>query len=742
MAAADTIKKHLTCSICLEVFKVPKTLPCLHTFCRVCLDGHVRGVSTDGQYFECPLCRAKTIPVNKNSKEQWAKDFPTNHFVVSLLEDSTIRSKEVKKSTKDDAVICMPCSVEEKQKKGFCFCINCSEYLCKDCYEDHRKFKATREHDILKGNNLPTDVVPFQTLSLLRYCNIHSDKEIEFKCIIDKKLLCSICATTLHRKCENIEHIGNKVKEKQKGVLVSLDSTTELQTEVTQLLESKLSEADQLGSFASRVQNQTTELKRQLTAMIVELETNFESKFKTHIDNEKSKITVAVADLLGLNESLSQLNGVINVACKYGTQVQKESVNDLIQDVHSQIKQSMKMRDSSGLSMANDFVRGEVETLQDLMENKVFKQLHCISIRKDEASGETAFEPSRQPMGKITYKETHRMANIKTETTAEKPVNVSEENESCKNDWNTDISHSFTESNDELNDIQTPPLTHPQRSNTIMTKRSLLECDITKVAEYDISISACASKASIHNGSLILDNGTMIFIDRNNQLVKLVTKDFKINCYRTLKDKPLDVCNLNDGRIAVVSRKSVSIIAISTNVEKYHFQPTTETLRSACSLGEDLALLFSEPTDEDEEYYVELRDRSFGFVDKIDSFDSFGRKFALKNANIIRARYNHEILVCTPKKIMSVLLDGHVKWYYMVHDLLHAAYIAFDTKRNIYVCDLKSNSIHQIAAGSFKKSRVLVRDVRRPTSVLFNERNQTLVVGCFDDNKVHVYQFV
>ena len=36
---AKNLNKELTCAICLELFKTPKMLPCLHTFCKSCLEG-------------------------------------------------------------------------------------------------------------------------------------------------------------------------------------------------------------------------------------------------------------------------------------------------------------------------------------------------------------------------------------------------------------------------------------------------------------------------------------------------------------------------------------------------------------------------------------------------------------------------------------------------------------------------------------------------------------------------------
>ena len=54
----DELKDELTCTVCMELYnhsdKLPKQLPCGHTFCLVCIiqyaDKHLDGL------FLCPLC--------------------------------------------------------------------------------------------------------------------------------------------------------------------------------------------------------------------------------------------------------------------------------------------------------------------------------------------------------------------------------------------------------------------------------------------------------------------------------------------------------------------------------------------------------------------------------------------------------------------------------------------------------------------------------------------------------------
>src|SRR5580693_9487921 len=69
------------CSICLEPFKKPKALPCLHTFCLECLEKYGENEVPEAKV-PCPFCRREfTIP------KDGFQNLPGNFFIEQLLED-------------------------------------------------------------------------------------------------------------------------------------------------------------------------------------------------------------------------------------------------------------------------------------------------------------------------------------------------------------------------------------------------------------------------------------------------------------------------------------------------------------------------------------------------------------------------------------------------------------------------------------------------------------------------------
>ena len=63
---AANLEKQVECPICLEQFKEPKVLSCLHSYCKSCLQKYVTKTSDKQHKITCPECRQETQVLSRS----------------------------------------------------------------------------------------------------------------------------------------------------------------------------------------------------------------------------------------------------------------------------------------------------------------------------------------------------------------------------------------------------------------------------------------------------------------------------------------------------------------------------------------------------------------------------------------------------------------------------------------------------------------------------------------------------
>ena len=119
------------CSVCMNTFTDPKTLPCLHSFCLHCLRGIHR---TSGRHdmITCPECRRESTISSGNLDA-----LPTNFRINSLLDVLAI--KQCDATTK-----CGNC--DKKSSHSF-YCFHCCVFWCDDCIILHNGTRANKRRN-------------------------------------------------------------------------------------------------------------------------------------------------------------------------------------------------------------------------------------------------------------------------------------------------------------------------------------------------------------------------------------------------------------------------------------------------------------------------------------------------------------------------------------------------------------------------------------------------------------------
>ena len=704
MAAFVNIKQHLICSICLETFKKPKTLPCLHSFCESCLDGHIRAYPNRlDNFFSCPLCGVDVYLDQSNAADQWTESFPTNHYIVSLIEDDSLQSQKYFLE-QTDVPNCVPCKLDSKTIKAFCFCLDCAEYICKTCYEVHRKFKVTRNHTTLKGEELPKDVSALSRLSKIKFCTVHPEKEIEFKCNNDCVLICSICATTQHRKCAEIEHISIKNEIPENKSEHTLAKISSLKTNVEKTLQFRLRKMDCVEKEAKSTVKCSTEIIDHLKELLNHMEHRFIIQYQEHVDFEKKKVANSVVECFGLVEKLNKMIDLIKTSQNYGSDIQKTLVCSQVKDEEATINHYLAKQSAGSTKFLREFLRYETDAMKKTIQRDISDKIGNLCL--------TCTTPEQEL----------QQANCSEDTMSD----------SCE--------LSAANSMNEKAYLIGIPFIETARKQ-VRAKRSFFKRIVRKIGEHDLSVES-TSLVCTHNGLLVMDNGNLIFIDSNNRLLKMANQSFKILCHKSFDETPLDICRQGDWRVAVATKHAIDIICVTKQTE---FGPCRlffhkDEVRSICPVGNGLAVLC---ITKEKKYYIEMRDNEHNITKNISKFISLGgHDVRLNQPNFIRSNDENELIVCEAKRIVAYTLGGSEKWYFAPGSFMQIQDVTFDSEGTMYICDVIKCNITQKVKGRFDRCRELVSTVQSPTSISFNAKHQTIIVGCQANNTVYAYKFI
>nr|XP_036223504.1 RING finger protein nhl-1 isoform X3 [Bactrocera oleae] len=123
----EQFEQLLTCCVCLDRYRIPKLLPCQHSFCmEPCMEGLVDYVR---RQVKCPECRAEhRIPYNG------VQAFPTNVTLQRFLELHIEITGELPDPTSGQIMErCSVCS----EKSYLSYCAHCEKKICEDCKSAH-----------------------------------------------------------------------------------------------------------------------------------------------------------------------------------------------------------------------------------------------------------------------------------------------------------------------------------------------------------------------------------------------------------------------------------------------------------------------------------------------------------------------------------------------------------------------------------------------------------------------------
>jgi len=204
------VSETVICELCSESYTDPRMLPCLHSFCRKCLEKEAEKAGSQ-ETMQCKIC-AKSVSLSKGG----VSDFPRNLRLGFNVEIAGYQAQ----MTSGSDISCDNCV---ESSPAVAFCTDCCEFLCKTCKESHRRSKKTAKHEVIeiekkKDINLIESMKPREF-----YCTEpkHESEVLKFYCTTCEQLICRDCVLIEHKNHEhtNLSKIAKQHKDEMQSML-------------------------------------------------------------------------------------------------------------------------------------------------------------------------------------------------------------------------------------------------------------------------------------------------------------------------------------------------------------------------------------------------------------------------------------------------------------------------------------------------------------------------------------------
>ncbi|CAH1782164.1 unnamed protein product, partial [Owenia fusiformis] len=246
----ETYREVLTCPICLELLTDPKVTPCMHTICCGCLD---KWINQKGQgKCPCPVCTIEFEPPTGG-----AKGLKGNYILNDMLDTLRRRLKKESDSTIRHCDICLN---EDEKVKATSKCIDCDQYICKECTRVHSNIKALKDHKVIqitgddrKDTSALLEMIPKR----MKFCTSHPDEQFKFYCRSCNEVLCRDCCITTHsgHKCENL---NENVKQDMKNIRSLIQISLQREENVNAVIQ-------EMNDYKEKIERNASDMKTKIT---------------------------------------------------------------------------------------------------------------------------------------------------------------------------------------------------------------------------------------------------------------------------------------------------------------------------------------------------------------------------------------------------------------------------------------------------------------------------------------------
>ncbi|XP_053391548.1 uncharacterized protein LOC123535890 [Mercenaria mercenaria] len=298
-----------------------------------------------------------------------------------------------------------PCLAFGQQIEAYGFCVDCQEYLCKNCFAYHQRTKASKHHQLVNKDYMDKHVVVKESDECTEKCQVHKKEVIKFFCPKHEALGCNDCIVLNHRACD-IDYIPDKC--------AGIGDSAEF-SELLRQLDQKVNEADdiikqallrekELDSCYDKLLKEITMFRKDINDRLDQLQ----KQILTYADKKKS------TDKQTVNKVLETCTNISSDTKQQQSRIQDYKASQQNGQLYITMKQARS-------KLKSDEIKEADRCLEKTNMQYTFDQNHDLTnmLSRQDAFGKLSLSSSlvtskvRKPLNKLTRKEN---INIKTKS--------------------------------------------------------------------------------------------------------------------------------------------------------------------------------------------------------------------------------------------------------------------------------------------------------------------------------------
>ncbi|XP_053384667.1 E3 ubiquitin-protein ligase TRIM71-like [Mercenaria mercenaria] len=317
---------------------------------------------------------------------------------ASNLEDSMLKG-----SAEDFDHKCDPCLTDDQHVEAHGFCLDCHEYLCKNCFKFHQRTKALKHHVLLDKDSM-TKVGISTAVStsevFTERCSTHKNEVIKFYCPTHEALGCTDCITMDHRACK-IDYIPDKCagigdSVEYRDILKKLDQTITVAHDVKKRAEVRDKEID---AQYENVTENIAKFRKEINDRLDQLQTKVNEMTNKRRSKDKHAVKMVLEKCINISSDVKT----------FQTSLQNSKSTNQNGQLYITIKQAKSELKSDALELIEQSL-GEVNVQFEFERDIHGKVLNEIDLKKEGFEDKTCIAYSKN--SDLIYISFSRSSNI------------------------------------------------------------------------------------------------------------------------------------------------------------------------------------------------------------------------------------------------------------------------------------------------------------------------------------------